>query len=82
MVLPFGQKGFKPEGKLIKSLILWNLLPPTLASFPDSSHWIENTVRVVKVVDPCNPFGTEPSPTIGVERVSTNLNHLPIFEIS
>ena len=82
MVLLFGLERFQPEGNLIKSLIPGDLLPPTLASFSNSPQWSWNAIRIVKVVQPCNPLGAEPATTIRIEGISSDVDDLSIFEIS
>ncbi len=79
MVLLFGLERFQAEGNLIKSFVPGDLLPLSLASSSGSSNGIRDTVRVVKVIDPCNPFCTKPPPAIGIEWVSSKLDHLSIF---
>src|SRR4030042_1545944 len=82
VVLSFGLKGFEPESNVMKSLIPGDLLPLAFTSSPDSSQGERDTVRVVEMVESCNSSGTEPSPAIGIEGVSGNLDNLSIFQIS
>jgi hypothetical protein len=79
MVLPFGLERFQPEGNLLKRLVPGGLFPPALAPFSHSPQGSWDAIRVVKVVQPCNPFGAEPAATIRIERISTDVDDFSIF---
>jgi hypothetical protein len=77
-----GLKGFESKGDFAERFVPGNGLPSTFASLPGPPQGSGNAIRVVKMVQSRNPFGTNPAPTVGVERIPSDMDHLPIFQIS